>query len=350
MQAITASIFVFGLMIIFHELGHFILAKAAGIKVHEFSVGFGPKLFGLPRGETAYNLRLFPLGGFVRMAGMDPGEKVELEETGSFSKKPIWQRMLVIAAGSLMNFLLAILILALIFMTQGLPVLTPEGIPRLTTVIDKLVPGGPAEKAGLLPGDKVIAINGQETNDWLKMTEIINARPEQQITLTVSRAGQRREIQVVPLRDEQGRGKIGIYPVQETKRLNLFSALATGTKYTIQVIALIVNFLSQMIFGQAPADLGGPVRIVWEINQAAAMGIFNLLQLTAFLSINLGLLNLFPIPALDGSRLLFLTVEWFRGRPVDPAKENFIHLVGFGLLLLLIVVITYNDVLQLFQK
>lgn len=341
MQTVLAAIFVFGLLIVFHELGHFLLAKAVGIKVHEFSVGFGPKIFSVPRGETAYNLRLFPLGGFVRMAGMDPEEKVT-DEARSFNNKTVLQRMLVIVAGSVMNFVLAILILALIFMAQGLP--------QYTTGIAQVVPGGPAQQAGLLSGDKIIAINGQQISRWEEMTKIIKTHPGKQLTLTVQRGGENREIQIVPVRDEQGNGKIGIYPAQELKRLHLFSALATGTEYTARVTVLIVNFLGQMVTGKAPPDLGGPVRIVWEIDRAAAFGIFSLLQLAAFLSINLGLFNLFPIPALDGSRLVFLAVEWLRGRPVDPAKENFIHLIGFGLLMLLIIVITYNDVLQLFQR
>ncbi|MEW5897722.1 MAG: RIP metalloprotease RseP [Bacillota bacterium] len=349
MQTFWAAVFVFGLLIIFHELGHFIFAKAAGIKVHEFSIGFGPKLFTFPRGETAYNLRLLPLGGFVRMAGMDPEEKVE-DETRSFNNKPVLHRMLVISAGSLMNFVLAILILAAIFMVQGVPALTPEGLPRLTTVVDKVVPESPAEKAGLQPGDQIIAINGQEIKSWEQVTEMINTRPGQKILLTIRRTGQIKEIPVIPQPDEQGNGKIGVYPAPQLQRLNLFSALATGTEYTVRVTALIINFLGQMIAGKAPADVGGPVRIVWEINRAAEFGFFSLLQLAAFLSVNLGLFNLLPIPALDGSRLVFLMVELFRGRPVDPAKENFIHLVGFGLLILLVVIITYNDLLQLFQR
>ncbi|MEW6274502.1 MAG: RIP metalloprotease RseP [Bacillota bacterium] len=349
MQTFWAAVFVFGLLIIFHELGHFILARAVGIQIHEFSIGFGPRLFSIPRGETAYNLRLFPLGGFVRMAGMDPEEKIT-DEARSFNKKPVWQRMLVIGAGSVMNFVLAILILALIFMIQGVPALTPEGLPKVTTVVEQLVPGGPAEKAGLLPKDKIVAIDGREITSWEQMTEIIGARPDQNLTLTVRRAGEVKEILVTPRRDEQGKGKIGVYPAPELRRLSLFSALAAGTEYTVRVTAVIINFIGQMISGRAPADLGGPVRIVWEINRAAEFGMFNLLQLAAFLSINLGLFNLFPVPALDGSRLMFLTVEWVRGRPVDPVKENFIHMIGFGLLILLIVVITYNDLLQLLQR
>ena len=341
MQTFWAAVFVFGLLIIFHELGHFLLAKAAGVKVHEFSIGFGPKLFGIPRKETAYNLRLFPLGGFVRMAGMDPEEK-DVDEERSFQKKPVILRMLIILSGPLMNFVLAIFIAAFVLVFQGM------SVP--TTTVGQVQPGGPAEKAGLLPGDRIIAVDGREIGQWTDLTEEIGARPGQPLSLLVERGGERREFRMVPYADEQGKGKIGVYPAQELQRLNPFSALAAGAEYTVRLTGVIVAFLGQMITGKAPADLGGPVRIVWEINRAAELGFFSLLQLAAFLSVNLGLFNLFPIPALDGSRLLFLAVEGLRGRPVDPVKENFIHFVGFGLLLLVIVVITYNDILQLFLK
>lgn len=338
MQTFWASILVFGLLIIFHELGHFIAAKRVGIKVHEFSVGFGPKLLSIPRGETAYNLRLFPLGGFVRMAGMDPAEEVEDEEK-SYKNKTVGQRAAVIAAGPLMNFLLAALLLMVIFMVHGFP--TP------TTTIGKLVPGQPAENAGLKPGDRIIAINDQPVTRWEDITSLVNAHPGQPITVTVLRDGGKEKFKLVTAVNAEGRGMIGIYPRQEMRPLGPFAALYRGMEYTVRLSGLILEFVGRMIVGQAPAEVGGPVRIVQEIHTAVQLGFFYLLQLAAFLSINLGLFNLLPIPALDGSRLLFLALEGLRGRPVDPTKENFVHLVGFGLLLLLIMVITYKDILGL---
>ncbi len=338
MQTFWASILVFGLLIIFHELGHFFLAKRVGIRVYEFSVGFGPKLLSIPRGETTYNLRLFPLGGFVRMAGMDPAEEVEDEER-SFKRKTVGQRAAVIAAGPLMNFFLAALLLMIIFMFQGFP--TP------TTTIGKLVPDQPAERAGLKPGDTVIAINDQPVTRWEEISHLVNNHPGQPLTVTVLREGEKIKFSLVTAVDADGLGKIGIYPHQELRRLSLFAALSRGVEYTVRISGLILAFIGKMIAGQAPAEVGGPVRIVQEIHTAVQLGFFYLLQLAAFLSINLGLFNLLPIPALDGSRLLFLALEGLRGRPVDPAKENFVHLVGFGLLLLLIMVITYKDILGL---
>jgi len=340
MTTFWASVLVFGMLIFFHELGHFTIAKLVGIKVHEFSMGFGPRLLGFKRGDTNYNLRLFPLGGFVRMAGMDPEEE-EVDEGKGFSEKPVLQRISVISAGPLMNFVLAALLLASIFVFQGLPIAGTE--------IERVLSGRPADEAGLEPGDRIVAINGKPVERREQVIGIISSNPENEIELTVERDGVNLTRKVVPEAREDGQGWIGIYfePLKFEKQ-NPISAVALGAKYTVQVTVLIIDFIGKMIFGEVPADLGGPVRVVYEINRAAELGFVNLLQLAAFLSINLGLFNLFPIPALDGSRIVFLILEWIRGKPVDPAKENFIHLVGFGVLLMLIVFITYNDVLQLF--
>lgn len=341
MLTFIASVFVFGMLIFFHELGHFMVAKLVGIKVHEFSLGFGPKLFGIPRGETSYNLRALPLGGFVRMAGMDPNEEEdEKDAERGFNKKTIGQRIAVIFAGPLMNFLLAVILLALIFAFQGMPV--------ATTGIEDVLSGYPAEKAGIIAGDKIVAINGQRVENWEELVGLINQRPEENIKVTVARDETERIFEIKTIKDENGLGKIGIVPAKGFRQTGIFQSLVLGVEWTGKVTFMILDFISKMIFGQAPADLGGPVRVVTEIGKAAQIGFFFLLQLAAFLSINLGLFNLFPIPALDGSRILFLAWEKVRGRPVDPVKENFIHLVGFGLLLLLMVVITYNDILQIF--
>ncbi|WP_066635275.1 RIP metalloprotease RseP [Desulfolucanica intricata] len=339
MSTFFASVFVFGLLICIHELGHFAVAKFVGIKVHEFSLGFGPKLFGLPKGETTYNLRLLPLGGFVRMAGMDPTEDEDYNDARGFNKKSVLQRIAVIIAGPLMNFILAAFLLAVIFMLQG--------YPTATTQVDKVMAGYPAEEAGLRSGDKIIAIDGQNINSWEQISQYINDRPGQRINVTVQRGTEKRSFEIVPSKDESGTGKIGIYPVQELQKQGFFASLVSGGEFTVRVTWLIISLVGQMFVQEVPADLGGPVRVIWEIDKAVDSGFLYLLQLAAFLSINLGLFNLFPIPALDGSRIFFLAWEGIRGKPLDPNKENFIHLIGFGLLLLLMVVITYNDILNL---
>ncbi|MFA5383449.1 MAG: RIP metalloprotease RseP [Eubacteriales bacterium] len=341
-QTILATVVIFGLMIIFHEFGHFIVAKRVGIKVQEFSIGFGLKLASFVKGETTYNLRVFPIGGFVRMAGMEPDDEVPVDDERSFNKKTVLQRVAVISAGPLMNFVLAVLLFAAVFIYSG--------FPMPSTIVEKLVPGGPAELAGLKAGDKIVAIDKVQVNRWEKMSEIINAHPDQVITVTVRRSGEQQKILVLTDHDENGQGKMGIYPAFQNQRLDPFSALARGVEYTGRFVVLIIDLIGQMITGKLPAELGGPVRIVYEIKNAVGFGISNLLQMAAFLSINLGLFNLFPIPALDGSRIMFLVIEWLRGRPVDPVKENLVHLIGFGILLLFFVFVTYNDVLQIIQK
>ncbi|MFZ5649549.1 MAG: RIP metalloprotease RseP [Bacillota bacterium] len=340
MSTFLASVIVFGVLIFFHELGHFAVAKLVGIKVHEFSLGFGPKLLSLVRGETAYNLRAIPLGGFVRMAGMDPNEPSDTEEDRSFNKKPVLHRVAVIFAGPLMNFVLAMVLLAVVFMAYGLP-----DVP--TTTVQDTLKGKPADVAGIRGGDVIAEIDGKRIDNWEQLSKTVGASPGRELSVTVLRNGERHSFKVVPYRDDKGMGKIGIHPAP--KKVDPFTALASGGKYIVVMSYQILDYLGRGIVGLVPLELGGPVRIVATINEAvrSTSWFINLMSLSAFLSVSLGLFNLFPIPALDGSRILFLFIEKLRGRPVEPQKENFIHMVGFGFLIVLIVVITYNDILQL---
>lgn len=343
MLTFMASVFVFGMIIFFHELGHFLVAKLVGVKVYEFSMGFGPKLLSFSKGETFYNLRALPIGGFVRMAGMDPNQQGDEEDDErGFNKKTVGQRIKIIFAGPVMNFLLAVFLMAVIFFFQGIPV------PSQSTRIGDVIPGFPAAKAGIVAGDKIVAINGVRVDNWEELVKFIYERPEEKIVISVVRGEAEYQFEVETVRDEEGLGKIGIYQARDFEKIGLLQSLVLGVEWTGRITFMILEFLSKMVFGQIPADLGGPVRVVSEIGKAAQMGLFFLLQLAAFLNVNIGLFNLLPIPALDGSRILFLVWEKLRGRPVDPVKENFIHLVGFGLLLLLMVIITYNDILQVF--
>jgi regulator of sigma E protease len=337
MLTFVASIVIFGLLIFAHELGHFLVAKRVGIGVYEFAIGFGPRLVSHRVGETTYSLRIFPLGGFVRLVGEDPEEADEQE---SFQKQPVWRRFAVIASGPLMNFILAILLFALIYFAY-------LGVPQYrSTAIGELLPDGRAEAVGLLAGDRIVTIAGTEVRDWNELVALINAHPEKEITIEYERNGRLQEIDIIPRRDAQtGVGLIGIAP--ETRRFALLASLQMGVVHTAWFIRFIGASIVQMFTGRVAPDVVGPVGIIQIVGEVARTGVVNLLSLAAIISVNLGLLNLLPIPALDGSRLMFLGIEAVRGRPVDPHKESFIHFIGFTVLILLMILIAYRDLVRL---
>jgi regulator of sigma E protease len=338
MLTAIAAIIVFGILIFIHEAGHYLVARLVGVGVHEFSLGFGPRLWGVSKGRTAYNLRAVPLGGFVRLVGMDPQDE-EKDQPYSFARKSVAQRMAVILAGPMMNFVLAVIVLAIVFMFQGLP--------TATTTVNQVLPGYPAAAAGIKVGDRITAIDGEPVRDWTDILWAVgDPKADDTRVLTVERDGRRLTIEVTPV-TEEGKRKIGLLPLIVQEPVGVGKALAGGVEYTGQIVKLIVVFLGKIFTREAPADFGGPVRIVAEIGNAAKLGLFSLLQLTAFLSINLGFFNLLPIPALDGARIGFLLWEGVTRSPIDPEKENIVHLVGFTLLILLMVAITYHDIIQM---
>jgi len=334
--SILIAVLIFGLLIVAHELGHFLVAKRVGIKVHEFSIGMGPVIFARQKGETLYSLRAFPIGGFNRMAGMESGDT---NDPRGFAAKSVWQRMAVVASGSLMNFALAILLFIAVFMVIG--------TPSNSTVIGGVLPDRPAAVAGLLPGDRVVAVNGQKVATWMELVSKIHQNPGKEIQLQVLRGEDQLLVKVTPQLDPHAQvGMIGIE--QAWHREGLFSSIVLGVRQALFVAVLILESLVQMVTGRVPAEVAGPVGIVQMVGEAARLGIASVLSFAGLLSLNLGLINLFPVPALDGSRLVFLAFEKVRGRPVDPERENFIHLVGFALLILLMLIITYKDILRIF--
>ncbi|MBT9167820.1 MAG: Regulator of sigma-W protease RasP [Syntrophomonadaceae bacterium] len=337
MLTLVATIVIFGLLIFFHELGHFLVAKRLGVGVTEFAIGFGPRLLSRQSGETTYSLRAFPLGGFVRLVGENPEDS---KGEDSFQNKPVWARFLVIAAGSTMNFLLAVLLFSLIYFAfLGVPLSS-------STEIGVVQPGGRASEAGLLQGDRVISIAGERVDDWEELVSLIHAHPEQEIVVEYERQGEIRLVALVPLRDPQtGEGRIGIQA-----QIHMFSPLlsiSAGLQHTFWFIQLFAYSIMQMVTGSATPDVVGPVGIIQIVGEVARTGVVNLMSLAAIISLNLGILNLLPIPALDGSRLVFLLVEGMRGRPIDPQKESFVHFVGFTVLILLMIVIAYRDLTRL---
>lgn len=342
-MGIVAAILVFSVIILVHELGHFLAAKSVGIEVEEFALGFGPRLVGVHRGGTWYSLRVFPLGGFVRMLGEEEDEKNP--SPNSFQNKTVLQRMLVIAAGPVMNFILALLLFVIIFGVIGVP--TPVDVPKIA----QLVENHAAQEAGMLPGDLVTHVNSDPVETWREFVKIVQESGGEPLELVVERGGERLDITVTPRLNSAGVYAIGVYNETRFQRLPVLTSIRYGFRQTVQVTGAILVNLYQLVTRQLPADdITGPIGIFYYVGQAAKQGMFDVLFLAALISINLGLFNLLPIPALDGSKLVFLGFEAIRRRPVDPQKENLVHLVGFALLISLMVLVMYRDIVRFFIK
>ncbi|WP_027338730.1 RIP metalloprotease RseP [Halonatronum saccharophilum] len=349
---IISFIVVLGILVFFHELGHFMIAKKVGVQVEEFAIGMGPKLIWKRYGETLYSIRAFPLGGFCAMTGEMPidNEEADSEDIKAYKEaldkqkclfqKSVWERFWVIIMGPLMNFFLAALLFSLIFIIFGVPTSTSP-----TSLLGQVMPEGPAYRAGLRDGDKVLAINGESVENWDQLSAIIGENVGEELEFKVQRGEQAFDTTVVPEFDQnQDRGVIGIIPVLNREDVNVFKAIWLGIEQTGMMIYGIIIGLWGMLTGQIAGDLSGPVRIAQFIGDAARSGIIRLFEFSALISINLGIMNLLPIPALDGGRLVFLGYEAISGKPVDPEKEGMVHLVGFVLLMVLFVVIMVNDI------
>ena len=331
MQTAIAAIFVFLLVILLHELGHFTVAKLVGIKVNEFSIGMGPKVFQKKGKETKYSLRLLPIGGYVQMEGEDENS----DDPRSFNKVSPLKRIAVVAAGGAMNFVLAIVVLTIVAFNTGVP----------TVVIDEIIENSPAEIAGLQPSDRITSVGGLQVEKWEDISNNLNRlESNEETSINLMRDGKELEIPIRP-EVEDGMLKIGIYPRYES---SFTSAIVGGFQYTKTFIGLMFQFFGMLFKGEITTnDFAGPVGVVVEIGNAAQMGFTNLLFLLGFISVNLGFFNLLPIPALDGSRIVFLVIELIRGKPIDPEKEGMVHFVGIILLLTLMVGITYKDLMRI---
>lgn len=336
MSNLLAAIIAFGVMIFVHELGHFLVAKRVGVTVHALALGFGPRLIGVRRGGTDYAINALPFGGYVRMAGEDLDAA---EDAGSFRAKSVWQRMAVIAAGPGMNLLLAIVLLMSLAMSVGIPI-------GVSNRIGSLLPGWPAEAAGLLPGDAIVAINGKASETGDDVVDTIHRNPNTALRLTVERDGRRFDVRVTSRLDPDRKiGLIGFSPELIRQRMGPLAALGWSARSAAETVGAVFVGLGRMIReGNLLENLSGPVGAVRFLGEQGQAGGEVFLYTAAAISIMIGIFNLLPFPALDGGRLMFLIVEAFRRRPVDPKREGYIHLVGFALLLLLLVTLTVRDV------
>ena len=418
METAIAFIIIFGSIVFFHELGHFIFAKRAGIMVREFAIGFGPKIFGMTKGETLYTIRLLPMGGYVRMAGEDldsvelqPGYRLgirvnkdnkidqivlnqnkqfpdmlflEVERSDlmkdmyiegydeeerlvryqvarnaviienntetfiapydrQFGSKTVGQRALTIFAGPLFNFILAFFIFLALGLIQGIP--TNE--PIITTVVDD----SPAEMAGMKDGDLVKEIDGVQITEWEQLSNAVRESANEPMTFVVERDGMMEELMITPKEVSTEEGKVTQIGVtyQSPYEKNPIGAIAFGAEQTYELTKRIFTILGTLITGSFSIDdLSGPVGIYQATDTVAQLGVFNLMYWAAALSINLGIMNLLPLPALDGGRLLFFLFEAVRGKPIDKQKEGMVHFVGIMLLMVLMVVVTWNDIQRFF--
>lgn len=326
----TAIVFiiVFGMLVFIHEFGHFATAKLSGITVHEFALGMGPKIFSYQGQETLYSLRVLPIGGYVRMEGEDE----ESDKDGSFSQKSPWKRLAVIAAGPIMNFVLAIVVITALFMMDGFPVNT----------IGELIDGAPAKQAGLNVGDEIINIDGQEVTSWDDVVTTISGAETDALKVTVLRDGNEESFTIQATKEEEtGRRIIGIRPMFKKDILQSIKYAFMGVFFTIQAI---LQYLGSLLMGQGDfSQVSGPVGIYNAVSEASQTGLKSILNITGLLSINLGLINLLPFPALDGGRIIFIGLEILRGKPIDQEKEGFVHFIGFVVLMTLMVLLVMKD-------
>ncbi len=325
---IIYAVLIFCLLIFVHELGHFIAAKSVGIRVNEFSLGMGPSLLRFTKGETKYSLRAFPIGGFVKMEGEDE----DSNDPRAFNRKNPFQRALVLIAGSFMNLITTVVLITIMALALGMA----------STVIDQVAEGFPAEVAGMEAGDRIVKINGSNVNEWSDVTGILSSIQGDSVTISVKREG--REIDLISgiTKNEEGRNVIGITSRIEHAPVKALKAGVIGTwEWTKEMF----NYLRQLFTGKGSIDdLVGPVGIVSIINDQAKMGIFYIINLTALISLNLAIVNMLPLPALDGGRLLFLVAGQITGKRITDSVEEKIHFAGLMLLFALMVYLVIHDV------
>jgi len=330
--AYIIAILLFLLLIVSHEFGHFATAKLCGIKVNEFSVGMGPLIFHKTKGETEYSLRALPIGGFCRLEGEDG----DSEDSRAFSKAVWWKKIIILAAGAFMNIMLALIIMTALYTWAG----------SVSTTVGTVMDGKPAYEAGVLEGDTIIAVNGVETPEWTDVVNSINQAGEN-VVLTVKRGSDTVEISIDTYVNDDGRNVVGIMPKLQHSVVHAF-------KYSLSVTGDFMlsmrDFFVQLFTGKASSDdVVGVVGMVSMIGETAQVGIANVIFLMCIISLNLGIVNLLPLPALDGGRILFVIIRAiFRGKISDQA-ESYVHAAGMVLLMALMVFLVFNDTLRLFR-
>lgn len=331
------ALLMLGVLITVHEAGHFLAARLCGIEVQEFAMGMGPALISrTSRKGTKFSLRALPIGGFCQFYGEDEDTK----DGQGFNDYPVWKRALTVVSGPAMNFILAIAVIVVYLSLWGLPMV----VPRVAELERN------AQMAGLMVGDEILFVNGIEVVDTTTILTAISGSEGTDITLTVDRAGVTTDVTITPFYDEEaGRYRVGFTFAQERMRVSLLQSFPFSVSYNLESATLIVDTLRKLVTtGEGANEVTGPVGTVYVIQEATQQGGVDIfLEMAAMISVNLGVMNLLPIPGLDGSRLLFLLVEGIRRKPVNREIEGRIHFAGFMLLMGLMVVLVYKDVLTI---
>lgn len=356
-MSILLAILLLGILVTIHEFGHFISARSVGIEVMEFSIGFGPKLLGWKdKRGTDFSLRALPLGGYCAFYGEDDAKGATQGDPRAYSAQPVWKRMFSVLMGPGMNFLLAFVVAVLFFWIGGV-----SHVTAYEPVLADVSAGSPAAAAGLKPGDVITAVNGADvldgTTETLMKALAAYQAGEDPLRLTVRRKGESFETALTPFFDEGadkyriGVSIAGLPTAVDTQPVDLLGAIRCGRDWCWRSGTAILDSLRQLISGKASLkEAAGPVGVISMVStQVRQKGFEGFLNLLVFISINLGIVNLMPIPGLDGSRFLFMLLEAVRRKAIPPQKEAVVHLAGYVLLLGLMVVLTYQDVLRLFR-
>jgi len=336
---IVVVIFI-SVFIIVHELGHFLTAKKFGLWVQEFGFGLPPKIWGKKKGETVYSINALPFGGFVKIYGEDQEDKDEIlskeNKSRNFLFLPIWKRIIIIAAGVVMNFILGWILISIVFSI---------GIPQAVFITD-VKAGSPAAESGISANDKLVDF--KTTKDFISF---VDQHRGQKVNLKINRGGEEMEISLVPRKNPPvGEGALGVALIDAGQpKMNVFSAVWEGLKRAFEIFSMIYvaifNLVKAVFLGQGSlAGLTGPVGIVKITGEVSKLGIVYLFQLLALISLNLAAINIFPFPALDGGRILFLIIEKIKGSPLSPRFERYSNAIGLALLLVLMLVITIKDI------
>jgi len=344
---IVSFIFVFTIITIVHEGGHLFFAKRAGIRVHEFGIGFGPTLFSIKKNHTTYKINLLPILGYVNIAGIETESQEEKDtpEEEKYYNKSVSAKFKAIFAGPFMNLVLGFLVFSLVFSITGAPI-------GISNEIATISPGSQAAKIGLLPGDKLEAINGKVFEEPEEAVKLIHKNAGKELVLSIKRGKNKLRLAAIPEYHKRMKvGLIGFSLKAVYEKVNPFKAILMGAQQTVGLALMILILLGRLLTGQlAVGDLAGPVGIAQITGQYAQQGFISLLSFLAFFSVNVAVVNLLPIPALDGGRLFFVLLEFIRRKPISIEKENKVHHIGLIMLLGLIALLTVNDVLRIFFR